>query len=936
MCKDQGSCRTTRRLRAFRRQSRQGYPWARSYPQRTVNSELPSIDNWLRNGGIVVTASERAARFIATRFHRARRSEGLTAWPAPNVRDWQSFVRNAWDERVADGRMVLSSFQEHSLWARVVNESAPAAVELAGAADRLAALATDAHHLLCAYAPQFLVESARIGWDQDACAFSAWLAAFNQICRDGNLISAARLPLELSERLKVDSSERPPITLAGFDRMLPAQRALFAAWGEDDRVRETPLGAMAPQIQFHAAADTSSELAACALWSKAQLAANPQARLLVVTQDVRNRRGEIERAFLRHLDASENSSGATSLLEFSLGVPLNQVALARSAQLLLHWLGGSIAENELDWLFATGHSAASADESRALLSYMRALRRRGFQRPRWALADFLRQRTQAKLPDGWVSRITRARDRLQELSRRSQSPLAWADVVPQLLEIVGWPGERPLTSAEFQILRRWQQAVDDCASLGFDGRRMAWSEFVTLLDRALSEALFAPESEDAPVLIAGPAESAGLTADAVWFLGASDDAWPASGATHPFLPLGIQRQADMPHASHKLDWDLACAMTRRLLASAPEMHLSYARQDEGVEARPSRIVTQLAGSPKELPPELIAPPAPEPLIVEFEDASQIPYPLREVAGGSNVLTTQSQCAFKAFAVTRLGANGWDAAEAGFSALERGLLLHEVLHSIWSGPPDGIRTHAELLEKLSRLESFVEGHVQRVMQEKTPSRARECMPPRYVELEATRLVALVTEWLRYESVRAPFVVKETEFDARPSIAGLTLKVRLDRIDLLNDGSLLVVDYKSGLVSPKAWDLPRPDDVQLPLYAGFALKDGEENSGGMVFAQIRSGKGMGFKGRVKKAKETLRSDLKSLNALVKTPLSDADLTAWREYIEAMARDFLAGRAQTDPREYPKTCERCGLMGLCRIQENPPQAEDDNDDEEAEADA
>ncbi len=36
-------------------------------------------------------------------------------------------------------------------------------------------------------------------------------------------------------------------------------------------------------------------------------------------------------------------------------------------------------------------------------------------------------------------------------------------------------------------------------------------------------------------------------------------------------------------------------MTRRVLASAPEVHFSYARQSEGVEARPSRLVVQVAG-----------------------------------------------------------------------------------------------------------------------------------------------------------------------------------------------------------------------------------------------------------------------------------------------------------------------------------------------------
>jgi probable DNA repair protein len=893
------------------------------------------IDAWLHGGGIVVTASERAARSLATAFHRARRAEGLTAWPTPNIRDWQSFARSEWDERMGDGRVVLSPLQEQSLWARIVAHAAPEAVQLTGASDRLAALAMEAHHLLCGYAPQLLKDNARIGWDQDAGVFSGWLSAFNELCRDGKLVSAARLPLELSALLQAYTAERSPLLLAGFDRILPTQQKLFAAWGAGDDVRELPLGATAEQVEFHLAADLSSELVACALWSKARLAADPDARLLVITQEARKRRGEIERGFLRFPGANDNPPGTASLIEFSLGVPLSQVALARGAQLLLRWLSDSIAENELDWLFATDQIAASPEESRALTAFMRALRRRGLQRQRWRLEEFLRQRVRAELPAAWTVRMTQARQRLQEFARRPQTPLAWAEFTAQLLQIAGWPGARSLTSAEFQALRSWQQTLDDCASLGFDGRHIAWSDFLAALDRAVDETLFAPESQDAPILIAGPAESAGLTADAIWFLGASEEAWPAAGATNPLIPIAVQREAGMPHASPKLDWDLAKSMTRRVLASAPEVHFSYARQSEGVEARPSRLVAQIPVLVQPLPAELIANAFPDPLTIAFDDATQLPYPLREVSGGATVLTTQSQCPFKAFATARLDAKKWDAAEAGLTALERGQLLHDVLHSVWAGAPNGIRMHADLVA-LVDLAAFVEGHVRRVLDDRMPPRARDSMPPRYLELEAARLTVLVTEWLDYESARVPFTVAATEVDARPAIAGLALKVRLDRIDRLNDDSLLVIDYKSGTVSPSSWDLPRPDDVQLPLYAGFALDDGPENAGGLVFAQIRAGKHKEFLGRVKDARATLISGLSANTALVKQPLTDDEMRVWRAYIEEIARDFVAGRAAVDPRDYPKTCERCSLQALCRIQDNPPQTDDENGDTEEAADA
>ncbi len=895
------------------------------------------IDAWLGSGGIVVTASERAARSLAAAFHRARRAEGLTAWPTPNIRDWQSFARAAWDERVLDGRVVLSPLQEQSLWARIVAQAAPEAVQLAGAGDRLAALAMDAHHLLCDYAPQLLKDDARIGWDQDAGAFSGWLAAFNDLCRNGKFISAARLPLELTDELQADTEKRPPLLLAGFDRILPTQQALFAAWGADDGVREAPLGAAARQVEFHFAADLLAELAACALWTKARLTADPHARLLVITQDARKRRGEIERGFLRFLAASENPTDASSLLEFSLGVPLGQVALARGARFLLRWLSDAIAENELDWLLSTDQIAASPDESRALTAYMRALRRRGLQRPRWTLEEFLRQPPHIELPAEWRSRMTQARQRVLESARRPQAPLAWAEILPQLLEMAGWPGARRQnrTSAEEQALRRWHETVDDCASLGFDGRRIEWGDFLTALDRAVDETLFAPESQDAPILIAGSAESAGLTADAIWFLGASEDMWPTIGATHPLIPLGVQREAGIPHASAKLDWDLAHVMTRRMLASAPEVHFSCARQSEGVEARPSRLVVQVAGPPKPLPADLTAPALPEPLAFEFNDTTQLPYPLREVSGGANVLTTQSQCPFKAFATTRLDAKEWNAAEAGLTASERGLLLHEVLHSIWAGPPNGIRTHAELVA-LSDLVAFVENHVHRVLDNNMPARARDCMPPRYLEIEGLRLALLITEWLRFEQTRQPFAVLETEKKTNVSVAGLPLHLRLDRVDQLNDSSLLVIDYKTGDAKAKSWDLPRPEDVQLPLYACFALEHevgGVGGVGGLVFAKLCAGESS-FEGRVKAAKQTLRAGLSGNSNLVRKPLTQQDVVAWCDEINVLAKAFLAGHAEVNPREYPKTCENCGLQAVCRIQEIEGSAASGDDAEGEEA--
>ncbi|MGB6686218.1 MAG: hypothetical protein WBE76_00075, partial [Terracidiphilus sp.] len=450
--------------------------------------QASEVDPWLRAGGIVVTASDRAARALQSEFRRARQAEGLKAWPAPSILDWRSFVRTSWTERALDHRLLLNPTQELALWAEIAGREPQPATLLDGPRHRVAALAMEAHDLLASHAPGYLRPGARRAWHQDAASFSEWLSAFDELCNNNNLVGAGRLPLDLIPPLQNSaSSPRPSLLIAGFDRILPAQRSVFDAWGA---LRELPHGEPASEIDYYRAADVQTELAACALWCKHRLAVNPRARLLVVTQEAASRRGEIERIFLRHIGSS-----ASPLFEFSLGIPLSKVPMAKSAHLLLRWLGHSLEESEVDWLFSSGHIAANPQELAALEHVMRELRRRSQQRTHWTLDAFCRSEQSVRmLSPSWIQRVQQAQRLLAQRADRPQSPFEWAGLVPQLLKTAGWPGFRALASTEFQAAQRWQQAVETCGSLGFDGRRASWQEFLSQLARTLDETLFAPES----------------------------------------------------------------------------------------------------------------------------------------------------------------------------------------------------------------------------------------------------------------------------------------------------------------------------------------------------------------------------------------------------------------------------------------------------------
>ena len=906
------------------------------------------IDAWLADGGAVLAATERSARSIAAAFHAVRRAEGLTAWPTPSIFSWEGWILERWRERNSTGLVLLNPLQEQALWMRVIEKSRTGESLLHPG--RLATAAQQAYRLLCGYAPKVLKAQARTGWSGDAAIFSEWVDGFESHCRREDLVSISRLPLQLTQvflselaDLNQVEVQRQPLLLIGFDRLLKTQESLLNAWGE---WRQDEPGETAQSTQFLTAPDAATEAGACVNWLRRKLKTNPEARLMVITTALQENRGELERALL---DASQPDMEALDF-EFSLGIPLGQVSLARSALLLLRWLHEALTEPELDWLLGSGHCSASSEEEIALAETMRELRRQGKERPEWELDDFaLAGKSNDSGYDGsvdqaawarvWINRLLAARDQLLALPAL-QNPLEWTGVAARLLDAVGWPGFRPLSSIAFQAQQRWERVLEECGSLGFDGTVMGgeieWPEFVSTVAEAVSGTIFATESSDARVQITEPLESAGQLADGIWFLGAHEEDWPGRGQPHPLLPVGLQREMGMPHASPLADWKLAQEATARLLASADEVVFSYAKQMGEVEARPSRLVSQHVGAAEDLSGETVSAESTDKTEI-FEDVSMIPFPHAEMSGGAATLTRQSLCPFQAFATARLNAEYWEPAEAGLTPKQRGQLLHSVLRKVWAGSAQGGISSLDELQRIPDLSRFVAGIVASVMIESfNPNRHNSLparFPSRYLKLEAERLTRLVSEWMEYERERLPFTVTGTEVKSEVTVAGLTLKLRLDRVDELQNGGKLVIDYKSSEVGPKAWAGERPDDVQLPLYATFAIRDHLE---GLVFARIRPDKTR-FYGRINDATSSLLPALNKRDRLVSDPLTDRQLEEWRQRIESLGEDFLAGKADVDPKDPVKICEKCHLHAVCRIYENQPLAaafvDGDEDAEEGE---
>jgi exodeoxyribonuclease-5 len=500
-------------------------------------------------------------------------------------------------------------------------------------------------------------------------------------------------------------------------------------------------------------------------------------------------------------------------------------------------------------------------------------------------------------------------------------PGAWAKTFDQALKAAGWPGERPLSSYEFQACRAFAEVL---AGFGrFDALLgpLNLNEAVRRLSQLCRQRIFQPETRGNPsIQVLGVLESAGLSFDALWVMGMNDDRWPPAPRPNPLLPAEALRQAGAAHASAEIELEIARQVHARLLLAAPDICFSYALADGNRVLRPSPLIAGL--------PKVVVAPAKEQTLaaamaqtasaslVQVQDHLAPPVAEGEkVSGGSGVLRAQAICPAWAYYQYRLGAGKVESPVEGLDPAARGTLVHAVLEAFWNTVGDS--------DALSALNpSSRQLRIQTAVSEGIASfehQRRISLPARFRLLEASRLAILLDLWLSVESRReAPFSVVACEESAKLEIEGITVNLVIDRIDQLADGRQIIIDYKTGArIDTKNWAGQRITEPQLPIYAALVA----EEVAAVVFAKVLLDK-QGFSG-VADEKDILPGvqgvgdEKQKLFDPAEFPDWIAVVTHWRERLHAIASEIKRGEAGVSYAD-EKDLLYCEVKPLLRLAE------------------
>lgn len=873
----------------------------------------------------VVTAGVRLANYFRQQSEAAAVSANMKVWVSPDVLPWPQWIQRLWEEAVvgecvtesveAQGQ-VLTGAQQAFLWEQIVSisEEGKSLLQTSSAARD----AMEAWGLLKSWSVKF--DGAGFSYNDDSRAFRNWAKRFEKECSQKGWIPIEVLPDLLSEAIESGCfSISNSLILTGFDELTPQQQSLIMTLQDTGtKVRWVKIVEEDAKVSRVTCTDVHDEARLVARWARQRLEARPDVSIGIVVPDLSSMRTQI----LNSLDEvllpekwAPNSVRSTSVYNVSLGLPLKKYPVIRAALLLLEFISDPLSVNDIGLILRSPFIIGWEDERGARTLLDKRLRKEGEIVISLEMLKSFADRNDASYAcPVFVRRLDEMSEKRMRLNKQ-MSPGRWAEYFSIWLKAAGWIQGRNLSSEEYQAVEAFKEVISTFGSLDAVQDAFSGEEAIEQMGRLSMERIFQPETEDAPVQVLGMLEAAGLCFDHVWVMGLHETVWPPSPKPTPFLPLPMQRSQDLPRSSSERELRIAKLVTQRLFKAGKDVIVSYPANKGEEKLQCSSLIMEIpeighddlniwnGNVWRELIFQIRA-------LEKLDEDPAPPVVANDIHGGSRIFKYQAACPFRAFAEIRLGASPMESTSIGLLPTTRGTLIHKVLELVWG--------HLESWDVLSncsdeQLQQLVGQSVTSVLK----NAARKypyTFTVRFRLLEEKRLVQLALDWLEVEKERAPFHVKGREQEFNVTVGGINVRLVIDRIDALPDGSQLLIDYKTGKVSSGKWFGARPEEPQLPLYTAVV----GENIGGVTFGSLKPGD-IRFNGVTRES--GVLPSVKGFGEWRYTKAADSwdqVLEDWQKILQDIGTDFCRGNAKVDPKSPPTTCQYCGLQSLCRIQE------------------
>ncbi|MEO8465230.1 MAG: PD-(D/E)XK nuclease family protein [Gammaproteobacteria bacterium] len=803
---------------------------------------------------LIVVADSLAARQWELQLAAAEIAAGGRAWATPEITPYATWLETLWLASSESHSASLTPGQSRALWRRVIAESseADALIGHAGVADWAAA----AWDLLHRWRIEPSAERAGAG-QLDYRALLGWCRTYRERLDAHGWIDRAELEKRIAAAPPHDTA---PAIMTDLAESHPARDALLeslAAAGASIRHETAPVVPSRPRNAR--LADAVDELRAALIFARRVVAATSTARVAIVVAGLAERQSEVGRligtVFGEPSDVPVWNAGQPLGNDATIGAAFGALTLL-STRTPYAAFGRWLCSRSFN--VPPGEFAARAlldvrlrSELRAQLTFATAYKDCG-------LATTLEQRAPAS-----AALLRRAFAVVGAPARAT--PSHWAHLWTRYLSELGW-----LTPPAGPRLLGWQTSLDELARLTPVLGELSIDAALSELERILASPAPAPLPVRGVHLL-GRVEQVGPGYSAVWATGFTDAHWPEAPTGNPLLPRALQRAQGMPRATPRDARDRSARSLERLVRRVPELIVSWPARVYDYETEPSPAIRDWPPATDDIATLVLPTPRVSRARTTVPDAAP-PVRAAELPGGSAMLNRQARNPLLAFCRDRLRARDLEPLGFGLSNRLRGIVVHRALEGLLQTLPTQAELAATSKEQLARTAERTLASVFGSAQK--PLRA-------LFEIELEQLRTVLATWLDSERSRMPFTVLAVERKGAVQLGPWTLSVRVDRLDRLDDGTVAIIDFKTGDRATSAdWFGPRLRDAQVPLYAIQTA----EPLGATVVARVRPA-------------GTTYSGVWPAGAFAGRPTRlDADWPAqlehWRTQLDRLADEFASG--------------------------------------------
>lgn len=833
-------------------------------------------------------------------------------WLTPQILPMNAWIHQTWNDitskTFSPSPLLLNTSQEQLLWERIIlnTKDNEQLLQISETAD----LARSAWVLLMQW--QVDIHHPLFHSSEDYAALHFWIMEFQHLCEKNNYIDSAVLPNHIVDKI-ISGEVIPPkqIMTYGFTEFSPQLNHLLKTC-EKTGSKITNIAIAEHEGNSHRISllDSDEEIQVIARWAKSLYEKNPLTTIGCVIPSLDKIRDRVLQIFSEVFSTNDTYTVDLQACPFNIsaGKSLSQYPIINTALQALSLHKKNISTEILSHILTTPFIGEGEIERVKRAYYDSQLR--------------LNNKSSINIE-------TISHEDCHHLAKRLQKFLAivhdhqdknlshskWAKVFCDMLTALGWPGERSLNSEEYQIVESWLDNLSSFSALDQVSQPVNLYHALNTLQKMTARMVFQPKSPETCIQVLGVLEAAALPFDYLWVAGFDDLSWPPQPKPNPFIPKRIQRDLRMPHATAERELTFCNIITNQFKQSAPQVIFSHAEKNEALELQPSPLIRDLEKLELEnlqlqdyLSPSLKIFHSKDIEVLADNKAPEITE-IEKIRGGVSILKQQALCPFKAFSEWRLHAKELESPLPGLRAKDRGNVIHKSMEIIWNQLQD----HVSLLSlDAQALDNLILTSIDQALSLIPDSHGEFTQ---YISLEKQRLHGLINEWLKIEKQRPPFKINMNEKAVQFTIGPLPITIRIDRIDELEDGTKLIIDYKTGKNSEvNSWFSERPEEPQLPLYSLLDI----DHTTAITFAQIHPGEHC-FKGVSRYA-----MDIKGIKLLPEirkaTALSwDEQVTQWKSCLTKLSEDFYRGDARVDPKDEDQTCEWCQLKPLCRINED-----------------